>query len=889
VATAVQFAVLGLGTGAVLALLAQGLVVVHRGSGVLNFAHAAMAMAGALVYWEVHEHDGWPFWPSLLVAVVAGALLGAISYLVAIRPLRSASSLSRVVVTLGLLILLQGVCQLIWGVPPRYLTPFLPTDTTTVGSAVVPVDRVLLVGIAAAITLALSAAYRLTPVGLAMRAGAENPLGLAAMGWSPDALAALSWAAGGALAAVAGVLIGPITGITVDQMPLLVIPALAAALCGGFVSVWLTFAGALAIGIAQSEITGYVHQRGVQWALPFAIIVALLAVRGRGLPVRDAVRERLPAVGSGRIRLVTVPVVAACALVVGTTLTPAVASAVSVSLAWATISLSVVVLLGYTGQLSFEQMAMAGLAAVIAGRLVASAGWSFEAAFAAALACAVPIGALFALPALRTRGVELAVLTLGLGMVVYQLVFQNADYTGGVDGTLVGPLKILGIDVDAIGHPGRYAVMSLLVFTACAVVVANVRRGSAGRRLLAVRTNERAAAALGISVFASKLFAFVVGASTAAVGGLLLSFQSPLIDYSGYAPLQSVLVVAYAVIGGIGYLFGPVLAGMFAAGGLGAWLLQDALEVTDPIWLAIVGGAGMILLVVLHPDGAVDAQLRIGRRLAARLPRRGPRVFAPLPDAPRRRVAPATLEAADVAVRFGGVTALDGVSVRVVPGQVVGVIGPNGAGKTTFIDALTGFVRPARGQVRLNGRGIDRWPVHRRARAGIGRSFQSLELFDQSTVRENLLVASEPRTRRSYLTDMVRPATGALTGAAVAAVRDLELEDALDEPVTSLPYGRRRLVAIARAVAAEPSVLLLDEPAAGLSESESAELAGIVRRLADEWGMAILLVEHDVAFVMRVSDRIVVLDFGRRIAGGTPGQVSGDPAVVAAYLGDAES
>jgi sulfate-transporting ATPase len=236
-------------------------------------------------------------------------------------------------------------------------------------------------------------------------------------------------------------------------------------------------------------------------------------------------------------------------------------------------------------------------------------------------------------------------------------------------------------------------------------------------------------------------------------------------------------------------------------------------------------------------------------------------------------------------VRFGGVVALEDLTLDVVPGKVLGLIGPNGAGKTTAIDAITGFVRPAAGDVQLTGRSIRSLPVYRRSRAGDSRSFQSLELFEDLTVLENLRTASDERDWRAGLTGLVWPADPPLHSAAVAAIQEFGLGGDLHQKVSDLSFGRRRLVGIARAVATQPSVLLLDEPAAGLGETESRELAALVRRLADEWGIAVLVVEHDMTFVMGVCDELVVLDFGRVIGRGTPQAVRSDPAVISAYLG----
>jgi sulfate-transporting ATPase len=900
VTTAIQFAVLGLGVGAVYVLLAQGLVVIHSGSGVINFAHAALGMVGAYLYWQLHEAWGWPVAVAVPATMGALALVGVAVYQLLMRPLRHASSIARVVVTLGLLVTLQGAAALIWGLYIKNVTPFLPQRVFTVRGVVVPIDRLWLLGIAVGTTLLLWAAYRFTPLGLAIRAGAQNGRAAASLGWSPHVLASVAWGVGSALAALAGILISPLLGLGLDEFPLLVIPVLAAALLGGFESLLLTLVGGILIGVVQSLTPQYVHIQGASWAVPFLLIVLILVVRGKGLPTRGLFAERLPRLGTGVVRWRwVIPVTAAAAVLILEAFPTRLVDAITVSLAWGVIMLSVVVLLGFTSQLSFEQMAMAGLATVIAARLVADLDWPFELAMVGAVVAAVPIGALFAGPALRTRGVSLAVVTLGLAAVVYQCVLTNGDYIGGLEGTPVGPQHFLGIDLDPVRFADRYAVFVLVFFVLCAIVVANVRRGSPGSALVAVRTNERAAAALGISVFRTKLFAFVLGASIAAIGGVLLAFRHEVILYSEFDPFQSLLVVSYAIIGGVGFALGPVQGMPLVAGGLGAWILDQFYHVTTATqWLVLIGGISVMLIVVLHPDGIVEVQVgwakqlgrwwQLGRGrlpLRARLPEPGDVLPPPGPVTVR----PALLEVRGVTVRFGGVVAVDAVSLAVQPGEVVGLIGPNGAGKTTLIDAISGFVRPAAGEVALDERRIDGWPAHRRVLAGVSRSFQGLELFEDSTVGDNLRVASVRHEIWPYLRELVAPRRSPLSAAAAGAVREFRLEHELDQEVSQLPYGQRRLTAIARAIAVNPSVLLLDEPAAGLAGAEVAELATVVRRLAGEWGMAVLVVEHDMSFVMGVCDRIVVLDFGRCIASGTPAEVRADPAVVAAYLGEPDA
>jgi sulfate-transporting ATPase len=261
----------------------------------------------------------------------------------------------------------------------------------------------------------------------------------------------------------------------------------------------------------------------------------------------------------------------------------------------------------------------------------------------------------------------------------------------------------------------------------------------------------------------------------------------------------------------------------------------------------------------------------------------------PLPAAEVEPVAGASLSVQGVRVRFGSVVAVDDVSLEVNPGEVVGLIGPNGAGKTTLIDAVTGFVPVAEGSIELDGQRIDRKNATQRARLGLRRSFQSLELFEDISVEENIRAGSDLRASRlSWVTDLFWPGTHELTPTAVTAVREFNLEQHLDDTPEELPYGRRRLVGIARTVASGPSIVMLDEPAAGLDENETGELARLIRRLADERNMGVLLVEHDVNLVMSTCDRVVVIDFGRVIASGTPAHVRDDQAVRDAYLGHAD-
>jgi ABC-type branched-subunit amino acid transport system ATPase component/ABC-type branched-subunit amino acid transport system permease subunit len=886
----IRFALLGFGVGALYSLASQGLVLIYRGSGVLNFAHGAIGMVGAYVYWELLVRDGSSFWVGLVAGLTASAALGAASHLLIMRPLRRASPLARVVATLGVLITLQAVAVLRYGSTVTFVPSALPTAPVHIaGDILISVDRLILLGLAAVLSLALWALYRFTRFGLGTSAVAENERAAAALGWSPDRIATINWALGSALAALAAILISPIVTLQVTVMTNLVLAALAAALVASFRSFPIAFAAGVAIGIAQTEVTRYVSQPGMGQAVPFIVIVAVMVARGQALPLRDAFLQRLPTIGTGRIRPLCALAATGAAVALLATVTPIWIDALTVTLAMALVLLSIVVLTGYAGQLSLAQYAIAGFGAWIAGRLADAYGLPFWLCVLGALAGAVPLGMLFALPAARTRGINLAVVTLGLGTTLELMLFDNGKYTGGFAGTNVSAPTLFGWSVDAIGHPVRYGLMTLGAFVACALAIANLRRGRSGRRLVAVRTNERAAAALGINAVSVKLYAFALSAGIAALGGVLLAFRNPTINYPSFTNFTSISAVGWAMIGGIGYVIGPLSGATLAPGALGGQI-NDSLLSGLAKYVPLIGGVSLIAMVLLNQNGIVKeviGQLRwVGARVSrGRGTRRRTTETPPPASRTRRRVTPRTLEVRAVTVKYGATTAVDAVSFAVRPGRVLGLIGPNGAGKTSLIDAITGFTGLS-GDLLLDDASITSWSAARRSRAGLSRSFQSLELFEDSTVLENLRVASDPRDVRSYVTDLVHPVAPPLPDAVRVAIDEFGLVDDLEQHADNLPHGKRRLLAIARAVASEPSVLLLDEPAAGLGDVETAELARVVRRLADDWEMGVLLVEHDMDFVMSVCDEIVVLDYGRKICEGPPDEVRSDATVIAAYLGD---
>ena len=398
---------------------------------------------------------------------------------------------------------------------------------------------------------------------------------------------------------------------------------------------------------------------------------------------------------------------------------------------------------------------------------------------------------------------------------------------------------------------------------------------------------------MGISVVGAKIYAFVLGAMIAAIGGVLLCFFLPTPDFTNFVGINSVVFAESAVLGGVGHLGGPLIASSYQPSTLGPQLFSF-LGGNVAIWLALASAGALLVLLPTFPDGV--AALFSGRRtewyrrLQDRILRREPASSAlgsiRLTE-PRLR-AGTTLSLKDVSVTFGGTKALNRLNLEVHGGEVVGLIGPNGAGKTTTIDAITGFVPTSNGQIRLGGSEISAWLPERRARAGLVRSFQSLELFDDLSVLENMQAASDERDRLAYASDLIHPGKGGLSQLAKDAIYEFGLEARLSTQARHLNFAQRRLLGVARAVAVGGSILLLDEPASGLGHVDAMALSETIVRWAKQHGLGVLLIEHNVDMVLRTCDQIVALDFGQVIGSGTPAEVRKNPQVVDAYLGTAK-
>lgn len=896
--TVLQFAIIGIATGGLIALLSVGIVVVYRGSRVVNFAQGAMAMVGTYAFYFLHDTHGVNFFISLVAGIAMSGLLGLGTHLLVMGPMRRAPMVSRIIASIAVLEVLEQAMSHIANPSPLFVPPSLPTGTITFLGATVGIDQVIIVAIVALMLAVLWVVYNHTQLGRATTAALDNPRGVAALGYSVNRLGAINWVIGGCLAGLAGILLAPITGLAVSTYTLLVLPALAAAVMGRLNSVPLAVLGAVAIGIAQSEMSYYVSAPGWSDAAPFLLIVGILVIRGIGRVARSAQAQRLPRVGTGVIRARFIVPAAAILLILTQLITNQFwLGAITTTIGAAIVLLSFVIVTGYSGQLSLAQFAFAGLGAWIAGRLAIIGVLPLPVAVILGVLLVFPIGVALGVICLRTSGVNLAIATLGFAVSVEYLVFDSSSLTGPT-GIVVGKLSLFGWNITALQHPGRYAAVAVIAFFAAGVITANTRRGVVGQRLLAARANERAAASLGLRVTEAKVFAFGLAAVIAALGGVVLGFANTTIVLGDFSTLPSLQSVAGAVIGGLGWVGGSAIGGFGQVGGvlqqgLGYWLGDTAASYV-PLALAVL----LVFVLRGQPDGGAPimmGQLRPLARLLGVKTGAGVNIPAGIVVGADRgqgtmahrhdEIRAEALALENVTVKFGGVLAVDSASIVVHPGEVVGLIGPNGAGKTTVIDAITGYVQIAGGSVRLGDSAVDRLAPAARARRGLTRSFQSLELFDDLSVVDNLRAASDPGGLWSYVSNIFWPRLPDLGSAARAAIPEFGLSGSLALSPPELPYSLRRLTAIARAVATNPSVLLLDEPAAGLDNRETRELSDLVRRLAHEWGMGVLLVEHDVGMVMRACDRIYAMELGRIIAEGTPTEIRNDERVVQAYLG----
>jgi branched-chain amino acid transport system ATP-binding protein len=529
------------------------------------------------------------------------------------------------------------------------------------------------------------------------------------------------------------------------------------------------------------------------------------------------------------------------------------------------------VLVGLTGQISLGHVGFYAIGAYCVA-ILTLAGIDYWLAFLAAGVLAGAVGALLALPALRVTGPYLAMVTIAFGFIVEHGAIEARGLTGGQNGMM----GFSGPHFGGVAFTETQIAMFAIILAGLAMLLfQRLLYSGWGRAMLAVRDSEVAARSTGLSPTVVKTVAFAISAALTGLAGAVLAPLMMFIAPSSFHFSQSILFLFAVLVGGAGWTLGPLVGALVTV--LLPEILADLAE-----YRLLFFSATLILVLWLAPSGLVGAATRLLDRRRQRAP-----VMPLAGDIGRfidrdRTGQPLLVDG--IGISFGGIHAAQDISFRAEPGKVTSIIGPNGAGKTTALNMIGAFYRPQTGSIRLGDIELAGRSPTRVSRAGVARTYQTTKLFETLSVFDNILIAM----RRGSLGNPV----GALARdedarAASALLHFVGYRDSIERLAGDLPHVDRRLVEVARALALGPRVLLLDEPAAGLSEAEKHKLAALIRTIADH-GVAIVLVEHDMGMVMGISDHIVVLDAGKPIAAGTPDEIRDDPAVIAAYLGTGE-
>jgi ABC-type branched-subunit amino acid transport system ATPase component/branched-subunit amino acid ABC-type transport system permease component len=908
------FIVIGLTTGAVYGLAGTGLVLTYKTSGIFNFAYGAIAALGVFVFYYLHSEHGMPWpWAALLVLFVLSPIEGLGLELFA-RILEPATATLKVVATIGLLLVVVGVGTLWYGNANVNFPPFLDTNTIRFLGVNVGWDQITVVIVSLVSTAVLYYFFRSMRLGVAMRGVVDNPDLVSMTGTNPVSVRRWAWIIGTIFASMAGLLLAPSLSLNAEIIVLLVVQAFGAAAIGYFSNLPLTFVGGLFIGVAGALATKYAASvswlTGLSAGLPFVILFIVLIVTPRArlaerrVVAAQALRRSWYAptkvrLGAGALALIFFCFVPSF---VGVNL-----STWSSALVYVMLFLSLGLLVKTSGQISLCHLAFAAVGAAAFGHFTTSFHLPWALALLLAGLVAIPVGAIVAIPAIRLSGVFLALATYGFGILLEQMFYDTNLMFGPTTGGIAAPRP----DVTILGwhlYTDKGFYYLLLAFVVLNVVVVTaILKGRMGRLLKGLSDSPVALETHGATVNVMKVLVFCITAGLAAVAGALLAslFSYGLgTNYSSFASLTMVAILTIVVVGDPWYAILAAIAygvvpGYITVANINTYLtiifglsaatfalqVNRALPVPLPIrnFLDRIGGrAPEVVLSEGDVDALVSQAARTERESAAS-DRERAAAKSTVPAS-----AKAGLSVSDLAVQYGGVRAVDGVTLLAPMGRITGLIGPNGAGKTTTFNACSGLLKPTSGVITLHEREVTGIGPAGRSRYGLGRTFQKAELFNSLSVRENVELGRESSMAGANpLTQLIgsRRDRAVVRRAVDEAMELTGIGPLSDLQAGLLPTGQRRLVELARVLAGPFDLLLLDEPSAGLDAGETVSFGNVLSGVVAERGAGILLVEHDMALVRQVCAHIYVLDFGRLVFEGSPAEMLNSDIVRAAYLG----
>jgi ABC-type branched-subunit amino acid transport system permease subunit/ABC-type branched-subunit amino acid transport system ATPase component len=931
----------GLITGSIYALLAVGYSLVFSVSGALNLAQGAFVALGALVMYSFMNNAHLPVVAAFLASLcVVGAAVGIIEWVVIRRAVTRISHASLLMMMGGLLTAFEGAAYLIWGANPLSFNQFSGAQPVTVGHLSIPTQGFWVIGAMLASVAALAWLLSRSRWGRGLRATSENMTAARLMGVPVDRMILLSFVAAAVLGVIGGAVIAPLTSLDYTSMASYTNEGLIAVSLGGLGSVYGALSGGLALGVVEALVAGYVSSL-FETAISLILLIGIIFLRPQGLlgRVRGGrmdVAERT----AGRIYAPPklprgwLPV-AGVALAVVMLFMPQIVPAgdmraVNITGLFCLTIVGLDLLTGIAGQVSLGQagfMAIGGYTSAILAvhynvptllGLVAGACGSALVAVVLGLVCG------------RLRGMYLAIVTLAFGILV-EAMANGLSITGGPSGIAgIPPFSVGSFSFDTDSR--MFYLVWALVGVAL-VLSFNLVRSNRGRILRAMHGDQVGARSLGLHVTRAKVSVFIISACMASIAGSLYASYFRYLSPDQVGSSESLTLITMLAIGGMGTLFGPLIGvalltflplesqsfanySMVVTGVLlvlflrylpaGIWGgVLEGVTRARAAWPGLRRGRLQSPAPGITPGAAAAAADLTGRAAAspqvsadgegsAELSATSGEAGEPAPAAngSKQDGSPA-LEVRGLSKSFGGVAAVKDASFAVPGGSLTALIGPNGAGKSTMFNLITNLYRPDGGEVILRGKPITGLRSDRITSLGLFRTFQTARVFPQLTVLDNVLVGGYRLGRAGYLAQALRLRRSRreereMEARARRLLEVMGLADRAEQRAAVLPLAAQKYLELARSLMARPSVVLFDEPAAGMNDAETAELGMILRAIRDT-GHTVVVVEHNMSLVMGVCDQVVVMDAGSVIAAGPPQAVQNDPLVISAYFGAAEA